>query len=81
MGNREEAPDGGLFKEVGGDQTSQIGTEDEEEDTLEDHTLLFVEGEERSEHQEGVDGSTGDNVGGVSHGNRPGKVVVSYNMN
>lgn len=77
LGNGEEAPDGGLFEEVGGDQTSHVGSESEEEDTLDDHTLLFVESEERSEHQERVDSSTGDNVGGVSHGNGPGKVIVS----
>lgn len=77
LSNGEEAPDGGLFEEVGGDQTSKVGAEGEEEDTLDDHTLLFVEGEERSEHHEGVDSSTGDNVGGVSHGNRPGKVIVT----
>ena len=78
MSNGEEAPDGGLFKEVGGDQTSQIGTESEEEDTLEDHTSLFVKGKEGSEHQERVNGSTGNNISGVSHGNGPGKVIVSY---
>jgi len=77
LGNGEEAPDGGLFKEVGGDQTSHVGTSDEEDDTLEDHTFLFIEGKEGSEHQERVNGSTGDNVSGVSHGNGPSKMVVS----
>jgi len=77
LGNGEEAPDGGLFKEVGGDQTGQVGTGGEEDDALDDHTSLFVEGKEGSEHQERVKGNTGDNVSGVSHGNGPGKVVVS----
>jgi len=74
LSNREEAPDGGLFHQVLGDHGGGEGTSEVEDEALEDHTLLFVHGEERSEHEEGVDTSTHDVVGGVSHGDGPAEV-------
>jgi len=77
LGDREETPNRGLLHQIGGDDTCQIRTEDEEENSLNDHAPLFIECEEGSEHEEGVDGRTRDDVGGVSHGNGPGQVIVS----
>ena len=74
MSNREEAPDGGLFHQVLGDHGGGEGTSEVEDEALEDHTLLFVHGEEGGEHQEGVDTSAHNVVGGVSHGDGPAKV-------
>jgi len=75
--DREEAPNRGLLHQIGGDEACQVRTKDEEENSLNDHSLLFIECEKGSKHEEGVDGSTGDDVGGVSHGNGPGQVIVS----
>jgi len=77
LGNGEEAPDGCLLEQVGCDPASESRAEHEEEDSLDDHTSLLVESKEGGEHEERVDGSAGDDVCGVSHGNRPGKVIVS----
>lgn len=74
LSNGEEAPDGGLFHEVVRDQRSQDWAKQEQEQSLEDHSFLLVEGEEWSKHQEGVDASSHDVVTGVSHGDRPAKV-------
>lgn len=74
LGNREEAPDGGLLHQVVGDEGSQDGAGKEEEASLDDHALLLVQSEERGEHKEGVDASTHHKVAGVSHGDGPAKV-------
>ena len=74
LGDREEAPDGGLFHEVIGDERGQDGAEKEEEKSLDDHALLLIEGEERCEHEEGVDASPHDEVRGVSHGHGPAQM-------
>lgn len=74
LGDGEEAPDGGLFHQVGGDKGGQYGAEEEEEASLENHTLLLVESEERSKHEEGVDAGAHHEVAGVSHGDGPTQV-------
>lgn len=74
LSDGEEAPDGGLFEQVGGDGSSGGGAGNVQDETLEDHALLFIHGEEGSEHQEGVDTSAHDVVGGVSHGDGPAEV-------
>lgn len=78
LSNGEETPDGSLLHKVRCDKSSKGGTEDEEENTLNDHTLLFVQSKEGSEHQEGVNGCSWDDVGGIGEGNGPGKVIVSF---
>lgn len=75
LGNAEEAPDRGLFHEVGGDVGGKEGTSSPEEDSLNDHVLLHDK--EGTEHQEGVDGSGGRPVGGVVHGHGPSKMVLA----
>lgn len=77
LGNRKEAPDGGLFHEIRGDQASEIRAENEKEDALDNHSLLFMEGEERGEHKEGMDSGAGNNVSGVGHWYGPSEMVVS----
>ena len=37
LGNAEEAPDGGLLAQVGGDEGGQVGAEQEQEGTLQHH--------------------------------------------
>ncbi len=74
LGNGEEAPDTGLFHEVVRDESSHHRTSDEQEQTLNDHTLLLVENKERSEHQERVNGGTHDVVARISHRNGPTQV-------
>jgi hypothetical protein len=74
LSDGEEAPDGGLFHEVIRDQRSQDGAEQEQEQSLEDHSLLLVEGKEWSKHQERVDTSSHDVVTGVGHWDGPAKV-------
>jgi len=75
--NRKEAPDGSLFHEIRGDQAGEIRAESEKEDSLDNHSFLFVEGKEWSEHKEGVDSGSRNNVSGVSHWYGPSKVIVS----
>ena len=74
LSDGEEAPNGSLFEQVGGDGSSGGGAGNVQDETLEDHALLFIHGEEGSEHQEGVDTSAHDVVGGVSHGDGPAEV-------
>lgn len=74
LGNGEEAPDGGLLEEVGGDEAGHEGAGAVEEGSLDDHTLLLVQGEERSEHEEAVEADALDVVGGISHGDGPAQV-------
>lgn len=75
LSNGEETPDGGLFHEIIRDQRGQDRTKEEEEASLEDHSLLFIQGKEGSKHQEAVNTSTGNVVGGIGHGYRPSQMV------
>ncbi len=77
LSNREEAPNGGLLHQIGGYQASWIGAKREEEDSLYYHSFLLVEGKEWGKHEEGMDGSSWNHVGGVCHGNWPRKMIVS----
>jgi hypothetical protein len=74
LSDGEEAPDGSLFEQVGGDGGGSSGAGKIQDETLEDHALLFVHGEEGSKHQEGVDTSAHDVVSRVSHGDGPAEV-------
>jgi len=67
LSDGEETPNAGLFHEVGGDEGGQVGPTREEEHALDHHAWLLVESEEGCEHEEGVDGGAGNDVGGVSH--------------
>jgi len=77
LGDGEETPDRGLFHEVWGDEAGKIRSENEEEDPLDDHAFLFVEGKERCKHQEGVNGGPRNYIGRVCHWDGPSKMVVS----
>jgi len=77
LSDGEETPDRGLLHEVWGDEAGKIRSENEEEDPLDDHSFLFVEGKERREHQEGVNGGPRNDVGWVCHWDGPSKMVVS----
>jgi hypothetical protein len=63
-----------LLHEVLGDDGGSEGTSDVQNDALENHSLLFVESEEGSEHEEGVDADSHNIVGGVGQGNGPAKM-------
>lgn len=63
-----------MLHKIIGDEGGHDGTEHEEEDALNDHTLLLVQDEERSEHQKGMDRGAHHVVAGISHGNRPTKM-------
>jgi len=71
LSDGEEAPNRSLFHQAGGDETSQERPSREEEDSLDDHSFLFVEGEERREHQKRMESNSGDDISRVSHGHRP----------
>jgi len=77
LGDRKEAPDRSLFHEIGSDQAGQIWAESKEKDSLNNHSFLFIESKEGSEHKEWMDSSSGNNVSGVSHWDRPSEMVVS----
>jgi len=77
LGDGEEAPDGGLFHQIGSDQTGQVGPECEQKDSLDDHPFLLIQRKEGSKHQERMDGGARDDVSGIRHGHRPGKMVIS----
>jgi len=77
LSDRKEAPDRSLFHEVRSDQAGQIRSENEEEDSLNNHSFLFVEGKEGCEHKERMDSGSGDDISGVSHWHRPSKMIVS----
>jgi len=67
LSNGEEAPDGGLFHEVGCDQSRQIRSERKQKDTLYHHPFLLVEGEEGCEHTKRMDGSTWYHIRWIRH--------------
>jgi len=71
LSDGEEAPNRSLFHQAGGDETSQERPSREEEDSLDDHSFLFVEGEERREHQKRMESNSRDDISRVSHGHRP----------
>lgn len=75
LSNGKEAPDRSLLHQVRADKSSEVRSEDEEEDTLDDHTLLLVQSEKWGEHAEGVDGSTWDDISRISHWDRPSQMV------
>lgn len=52
LSNAEEAPDRGLLHKIVRDQGSHDGTEQEEENSLNDHPLLFIQGKEWCKHEE-----------------------------
>ncbi len=74
LGNREKAPNTGLFHQIIRDEGSSNRTKKEQEATLNDHTLLFVQCEEWGEHQERVDTSTHHIVTWVSHRDGPSQM-------
>jgi len=77
LSNRKEAPDGGLFHEVRSYQASEIWAECEKEDSLDNHSFLFVEGKEWSEHEERMNSGSRNDVSGVSHWYGPSKRIVT----
>jgi len=77
LGDREEAPDRSLFHKIRGDESGQIGSEHKEEDALNDHPFLLVKSKKRCEHQERVDGGSWNDVGGISHWDRPGEMIIA----
>jgi len=78
LGNGKETPNRGLLHEIWCDQASESRAENEEKYTLDDHALFLIESEERGKHHERVNSSSWDHIGGVSEGDRPGKVIVPF---
>jgi len=77
LSDGEEAPDGGLFHQVGGDEAGEVGAEREKEYSLDNHPFLFVQGKERGEHQKRMDGGARNQIRLIGHGHRPGKMIIS----
>jgi len=75
LNDREEAPYRCLLHQVGRNQTREVGTGQEEEDSLHDHSFLLIEGKEWREHQEEVNANAGDEIGGFGHWERPREVI------
>ena len=80
LSNGKEAPDRSLYHKVIRDHGSQDRTEEKEKNTLDDHSLLLVQGKKRGKHEEGMDASSLHEVGGISHRHRPAKMVHTLSL-
>jgi hypothetical protein len=74
LSDREEAPDAGLLKKVGGDHRGGEWAGRVEEEALEGHALLLIQSKEGGEHQERVEANALNVVGAVREGDRPAEV-------
>jgi len=78
LGDGEETPNGSLLHQIRGDETGEVRAESEEEGSLENHSFLFVQGEEGGEHQKRMNRNSGNDIRHVGHGDRPSKMVISF---
>jgi len=78
LGDGEETPNGSLFHQIRGDETGEVGAKSEEEGSLKNHSFLFVQGEEGGEHQKRMNRNSGNDIGRIGHGDRPSKMVISF---
>lgn len=71
LSNAEEAPNRSLLHQVGCQPAGKVGAKNEQEDALNNHSLLLVQGKEWGKHAEGMNGSARDDIRGVCKWNTP----------